>query len=131
MNQFANQLKAQGVSLDLYLQYTGMDQDSLKETYLFRAEYEVKLRLALEKIAALEGLKVTDEEQDEEIKKLADENNLTVDDVKRRIYTEDLRTDMLVTKALDIVKEAAVATEAEEEAPAEAAAEEAAPAEAE
>ena len=50
MNQFANQLKAQGVSLDLYLQYTGMDQDSLKETYLERAENEVKLRLALEKI---------------------------------------------------------------------------------
>lgn len=108
-----------------------MDQDSLKATYLDRAEGEVKLRLALEKIAELEGLKVTDEELEEEIKKLADENNLTVDDVKRRIYTEDLRTDMLVTKALDIVKEAAVATEAEEEAPAEAAAEEAAPAEAE
>ena len=131
MNQFANQLKQQGVSMELYLQYTGMDQDSLKATYLDRAEGEVKLRLALEKIAELEGLKVTDEELEEEIKKLADENNLTVDDVKRRIYTEDLRTDMLVTKALDIVKEAAVATEAEEEAPAEAAAEEAAPAEAE
>ena len=91
--------------MELYLQYTGMDQDSLKATYLDRAEGEVKLRLALEKIAELEGLKVTDEELEEEIKKLADENNLTVDDVKRRIYTEDLRTDMLVTKALDIVKE--------------------------
>ena len=53
MNQFANQLKAQGVPMDMYLQYTGMDQDSLKATYLDRAENEVKLRLALEKIAEL------------------------------------------------------------------------------
>ena len=43
MNQFANQLKAQGVPMDMYLQYTGMDQDSLKATYLDRAENEVKL----------------------------------------------------------------------------------------
>ena len=42
--------------MDLYLQYTGMTQDALKETYLERAENEVKLRLALEKIAALEEL---------------------------------------------------------------------------
>ncbi len=112
MNQFANQLKSQGVSMDLYLQYTGMDQDALKATYLDRAENDVKLRLALEKIAELEGLTVSDEDLDAEIKKLADENNMTVDDVKARILIEDLRTDMLVTKALDLVKEAAVATEA-------------------
>lgn len=115
MNQFANQLKAQGVSLDLYLQYTGMDQDSLKATYLDRAENEVKLRLALEKIAALEKLEVSDEDLEAEVARLADENGLTPEDVKKRIYVEDLREDMLATKAMDLVKEAAVPTDAPEE----------------
>ena len=112
MNQFANQLKAQGVSLDLYLQYTGMDQDSLKETYLERAENEVKLRLALEKITELEKLEVSDEDLEAEVARLAEENNMTPDDVKKRIYVEDLRADMLATKAMDLVKESAVATDA-------------------
>ena len=112
MNQFANQLKAQGVSLDLYLQYTGMDQDALKETYLERAENEVKLRLALEKITELEKLEVSDEDLEAEVARLAEENNMTPDDVKKRIYVEDLRADMLATKAMDLVKESAVATDA-------------------
>ena len=112
MNQFANQLKGQGVSLDLYLQYTGMDQDSLKETYLERAENEVKLRLALEKITELEKLEVSDEDLEAEVARLAEENNMTPDDVKKRIYVEDLRADMLATKAMDLVKESAVATDA-------------------
>ena len=125
MNQFANQLKAQGISMDLYLQYTGMTQDALKETYLERAENEVKLRLALEKVAELEKLEVSDEDLEAEVNRLAEENNLTAEDVKKRIYLEDLREDMLATKAMELVKEAAVATDAPEEteeAPAEEAA---------
>ena len=107
MNQFANQLKAQGISMDLYLQYTGMTQDALKETYLERAENEVKLRLALEKVAELEKLEVSDEDLEAEVNRLAEENNLTAEDVKKRIYLEDLREDMLATKAMELVKEAA------------------------
>ena len=125
MNQFANQLKAQGISMDRYLQYTGMTQDALKETYLERAENEVKLRLALEKVAELEKLEVSDEDLEAEVNRLAEENNLTAEDVKKRIYLEDLREDMLATKAMELVKEAAVATDAPEEteeAPAEEAA---------
>ena len=115
MNQFANQLKAQGISMDLYLQYTGMTQDALKETYLERAENEVKLRLALEKVAEMEKLEVSDEDLEAEVNRLAEENNLTAEDVKKRIYLEDLREDMLATKAMELVKEAAVATDAPEE----------------
>ena len=97
MNQFANQLKAQGISMDLYLQYTGMTQDALKETYLERAENEVKLRLALEKVAELEKLEVSDEDLEAEVNRLAEENNLTAEDVKKRIYLEVLREDMLAS----------------------------------
>ena len=122
MDAFANQLKGQNVDLDLYLQYTGMTKDQLKETYLERAENEVKLRLALEKIAELEGLEVADEELDAELTKLAEQYNMTLDDVKARIPVAEYKLDMLVTKALDLVKDSAVVDNSE---PAEAEAEEA------
>lgn len=108
METFANQLKSQHVDMDLYLQYTGMTQDDLKATYLDRAESEVKLRLALEKIAELEALEVSEEEMDVELTKLAEENNMTLEDVKARIPMQEYKTDMLVTKALDLIKEFAV-----------------------
>ncbi len=113
MNSFANQLKQNGLDMDLYLQYTGMDADSMKATYLERAEGEVKLRLALEKIAELENIVISDEEMDAELQKLADENQLSLDDVKARIPMDDFKTDMLVTKAMDLVKESAVVEAAE------------------
>ncbi|MBS1311859.1 MAG: trigger factor, partial [Ruminococcus sp.] len=122
MDAFANQLKGQNVDLDLYLQYTGMTKDQLKETYLERAENEVKLRLALEKIAELEGLEVADEELDAELTKLAEQYNMTLDDVKARIPVAEYKLDMLVTKALDLVKDSAVVDNSE---PAEAEAEKA------
>lgn len=115
LNQFASQLKAQGVSLNLYLQYTGMDQDSLKATYLDRAEGEVKLRLALEQIAAQEQIEASDEEVEEEIAKIAEEDNMTADEVKARVSLDDLRMDLVVTKAMDFVKDQAVVTEPAEE----------------
>lgn len=127
METFANQLKRQNVDMDLYLQYTGMTQDELKATYLDRAENEVKLRLALEKIAELEALDVSEEEMDAELTKLAEENNMTLEDVKARIPMQEYKTDMLVTKALELVKETAIVdntvVEAEETATEAAAAE--------
>jgi len=127
METFANQLKSQHVDMDLYLQYTGMTQDELKATYLDRAENEVKLRLALEKIAELEALEVSEEEMDAELTKLAEENNMTLEDVKARIPMQEYKTDMPVTKALDLIKESAIVdntvAEAEEAATEEAAAE--------
>ena len=125
METFANQLKSQHVDMDLYLQYTGMTQDELKATYLDRAENEVKLRLALEKIAELEALEVSEEEMDAELTKLAEGNNMTLEDVKARIPMQEYKTDMLVTKALDLIKESAIVdnTVAEEAATEEVAAE--------
>ncbi|MCD7959305.1 MAG: trigger factor [Ruminococcus sp.] len=116
LNQFAAQLQEQGVSMDMYLQYTGMDQDSLKATYLERAEGEVKLRLALEQIAKQENVEVTDEELDEEVKKIAESSSVTEEQIRSAIL-DDVRTDLLVKKALDLVKEAAVIIDAPTEEP--------------
>ncbi len=109
---FEGMLKQQGMGLDLYLQYTGMSMEDFRESNRDRAVNEVKLRLALEKIAELENIEVSEEEIDKSLEELAAANNMTVADVKRRIPMADYVMDMRVTKAIELVKENAVAEEA-------------------
>lgn len=109
---FENMLKQQGMSLDLYLQYTGMDIADFREANRERAESEVKLRLALEKIADLENIEISEEEIDKSLEEIAAANKLTVEQVKRRLPMADYVLDMRVTKAIELVKENAVAEEA-------------------
>ncbi|MCR4644429.1 MAG: trigger factor [Oscillospiraceae bacterium] len=120
VQNFEQMLEQQGMSLDLYLQYTGMDMTDFRESNRDRAVSEVKLRLALESIADQEKLDVTEEEVNESLKGLAEANNMTVDEVKRRIPMLDYLMDLRVGKAVDFVKENAVITEApaEDAAPA-------------
>ena len=118
---FERMLQQQGMKLDQYLQYTGMAIEDFRETQRDRAENEVKLRLALEKIAELENIQLTNDEINESLKGLAEANGLSVDEVKRRIPMADYLMDMRVTKAVELVKDAAeIVPEAPaEEAPAE------------
>ncbi len=105
---FERTLKQQSMSVEIYLQYTGMDMDSFRETFQERAESEVKLRLALEKIADTENLTPSEEEIDNGLKDIAEANNMSIDDVKKRIDFEGYVTDLKVVKAVDFVKENAV-----------------------
>lgn len=108
MRSFEQQLRQQGMDLNLYFQYTGMDMDSMRDTYRDRAESEVKLRLALEKIAELENLEVTEEEINNGLAELAAQNNMDVDTIKRFIPMDEYTADLRVQKAVDLVKENAV-----------------------
>jgi trigger factor len=108
ISEFEARLAQNQMTLDLYFQYTGMDRDDLKATYRDRAENEVKLRLALESIVAKEGLTVEDSEVEEGLAKLAENNHISVDDVKRFISVDDYKMDLLVSKAADLIKESAV-----------------------
>lgn len=108
VSDFEQRLKTQGMGLDMYLQYTGMDLDGFKETFKERAKDEVTLRLALEKIAQLENVEVTDEEVDTYIKEIADANKVNADMVKQFIGVESIKADLSVEKASKIVLESAV-----------------------
>jgi trigger factor len=108
MRSFEQQLQQQGMDLNLYFQYTGTDMDSMRETYRERAESEVKLRLALEKIAEIENLEVTEEEINNSLSELAAANNIDVETVKKFVPMNDYVTDLKVQKAVDLVKENAV-----------------------
>lgn len=108
MRSFDQQLRQQGMDMNLYFQYTGMDADSFRDTYRERAESEVKLRLALEKIAELENIEVFEEEINAGLAEIAAANNMDVEMVKRFIPVGEYTTDLKVQKAVELVKENAV-----------------------
>ncbi len=105
MKEMEMRLRQQGLDLNLYMQYTGMTEDTLREQYAEEAEKQVKVRLALEKIAELENITATDEELAEEFQKLADMYKLDVEKVKELVPEEDIKKDISVDKAMKLVKE--------------------------
>lgn len=108
VSELEQRLAPQGISLDLYMQYTGQTMDTVKKAYAEQAEKQVKLRLALEKIAKLESIEVTEDELKAEFDKLAEAYKLDVDQIKQFIHDDDLKKDIAVGKAVDLIKDAAV-----------------------
>ena len=128
LRDFGYRLQSQGLDLQTYLKYTGQDVQTMRANFLPQAERQVKLRLALEKIAALENLVASDEELEDEYKKLAENYKMDVEKVKNLVASEDLAKDIAVEKAIDFVRDHANVTDAPAEEPKEeAAAEEAKP----
>ncbi len=108
VQELEQRLRAQGMSLDLYMQYTGQSLDTVKKTYEEQANKQVKLRLALEKIAQLENIEVSDEELDEELTKISEQYGVEKEQIKQIVAEEDLRRDVAVGKASELVKDSAV-----------------------
>ncbi len=108
VRDYDNRLRMQGLKLDDYLKYTGMTLDDIRAQMRPRAESQVKTRLALEKIAELESVAVSDEEIEAECAKLAEAYHMEVEKVKSLVDPADIRTDLSVQKAVQIVKDNAV-----------------------
>ncbi len=124
VSEFEYRLRAQGLAMDMYLQYLGMDIAALRESYRDGAEKQVKLRLALEKITELEKIEISDEDVETELKSYADAYDMPLDKIKTLVAAEDVKADLACRKAMDIVKETAVAG-AKKKAPAKKAADDA------
>ncbi len=108
VRDFGYRLQSQGLNLDTYLQYTGMDMEAFRKGFREQAEKSVKLRLALEKIAQLENVEPTAEEVEAEFAKFAEQYKMEVEQIKSMIPEGELVKDLAVGKAMDIVKAAAV-----------------------
>ena len=108
VRDYENRLRMQGLDLDSYFKYTGMTLEKLREQLRPQAEKQVKLRLALEKIAKLEKIKVTKKDIDEEIKRIADSYQMEPDKVREMVPEDSIAEDMKVKKAMELVKEQAV-----------------------
>lgn len=113
---FSYRLAMQGMEFESYLKMTGMTKEQFRQVFKPQALRQVKIRLALEKIAELEGLEVTDEDLNAEFAKLAENNKMDVEKVKELLSAEDLKGDMLCQKANDFVIANAVAVAKKEEA---------------
>ena len=122
IQNFAYQIQQAGMDPDMYLQYTGMTTDDLRAQFRERAETQVKCRLALNKIAELEKVDVTDDDIKARYDEMAKMYEVELDVIEKAFPKEQMAKDLKGSKALDIVKAAAkITTEdhhAEEKAPA-------------
>lgn len=108
VREFDMRLRSQGLDMNTYMQYMGMDPNSLTDMYKDEAEKRVKLRLALETVAVKENIEVSSDDLEEEYKKIAENYKMEVEQVKASIPEESLTEDIKVEKALNLVKDNAV-----------------------
>lgn len=109
INGFAQRLSGQGMSLEMYMKYTGMNMDALKASLRDGAEKQVKLMLAVEKIAELEGIEATDEEVEAKYAEMAEMYKMDAEQLKKIISADDVKTDVRNGKAVQLVVDNAVA----------------------
>ncbi len=102
----------QGLSFETYLQYTGMTMEAYREQAKESAVRNVKVRLALDLIAAAEGLDCTEEEIEAEYEKFAQQYNMPVEEIKKVVSADALKEDMLKEKAIEFVVASAKVTTA-------------------
>lgn len=108
MREMDMDLQQRGLSLDIYMKYTGMDIETFKSQFHTRAVRQVKLKLALEKVAELENIEVTEEELAKEYEDIAAGYKMNVEDVKKAIDENMLKKEIAVEKAMNLIKESAV-----------------------
>lgn len=105
VQDFSYRLQMQGMDINTYLKFTGSGIEGLRDSMREQAEKQVKIRLALEKIAALENLTATDEDVAAEYEKLAKAYNMEADKIKAYVPEAEMKKDIVVNKALDFVKD--------------------------
>lgn len=108
VRDYANRLQMQGIDLKTYLSYLGQDMESFRANFKVAAEKQVKTALALEKVAELENIKASEEDIEEEIKKLAEMYQMEADQIKAAVPSEQLAADIELRKAIDFVVENSV-----------------------
>ncbi len=105
VRDYDTRLRQNGLDLKTYFQYTGLTLDALREQMRPQAERQVKVRLALEKIAELEKITVSADEIAAEYKRIADMYGVPEEQVKSLIKEEDITADLKVAGAMKFVKE--------------------------
>jgi len=111
MEDFAQRMQAQGLSLQQYFQFSGMTAEKYKEQMKPRALKNIQSRLVLEAVAKAENIEATEEDLDAEMTRMAEMYKMEVDKVKELIsdyQREEMKKDIAIQKAVDLVTEAAV-----------------------
>ena len=106
LQEYAQQLSYQGLSLEQYMQFTGMTPDVMKEQIKPQALKRIQSRLVLEAVVAAEGIQVSDEEFDAEMKKMAEAYQMEEDKLKELMgdrEKESITLDIAVQKAVELI----------------------------
>ena len=109
VQDFGYRVQMQGMTLDQYLKMTGTEMGAFRAMFQGQAERQVKSRLALEKVAELENIAISDKELDEEYAKMAEQYKMDVEKVKSIVAADALAADLKVSEALELVKKNAKA----------------------
>ena len=105
MHQYEENLKMQGITLDMFYQFTNSTAEDLEKQMQKEAEKRVKYRFMLEEIATLEKVEVTDEEANKEAEDLAKKYNTTKDELLAQIGGIDaLKYELEMQKVIEILK---------------------------
>lgn len=106
VQDMARRMQSQGLSLDMYLKYTGMTVEQMKEQARPDAEKRIRTRLVLEAVAQAENIQISDEKVDEEIAKMAEAYKMEVDKLKSYMSESDIKQmkeDLAVQQAVDLL----------------------------
>lgn len=124
VNEFAQNLQMQGMNIDMYLQYTGLQKDQLVEQFKPQAKTRIQNSLVLEAVAKAENIEASDEDLEAEYGKMAVQYNMPVDNIKKVFgeseqYKDDMKKDIALRKAAELIaanaKETREAKKADEE----------------
>ena len=113
VQDFEYRISQQGLKLADYLKYMGMNIEQFRAQFKDQADKQVKMRLAMEAIVAKEGITASDEEFEEEVKRIADAYKMEADKVKSIVDAAAVKADLAINKAIDFVKEKANVVTAE------------------
>ncbi|MBB5172657.1 trigger factor [Texcoconibacillus texcoconensis] len=109
LQEFSQRLQAQGMSLDMYYQFAGTDEEGMKEQFKEDAEKRVRMNLTLEAIAEAEGLEATDEDVEAELDNMAEMYQRSKEEIKQILAMQGgvdmLKGDLKVRKAIDFLVE--------------------------
>ena len=110
VRDFDYRLSQQGLRLADYLKYIGGDEAKFREGFKEQAEKQVKMRLALEAVAKAENIEASEEDFENEVKRIADTYKMEVEKVRSIIPVAEVKKDLAVNKAIDFIKSKAEIT---------------------
>ena len=106
--EYAQQLQSQGIPVDMYLKYQGLDADKFKETLIPQADTRIRTRLVLEAVVEAEKIEISDEEFDAELARLAEQYKMEKEEIGKFIgdfEKEQMKKDLAVQKAITLLVE--------------------------
>ncbi|HBI64662.1 MAG TPA: trigger factor [Clostridiales bacterium] len=108
MQDYGYRIQQQGISLEDYVKQMGMEMSAFRGIFRQQAERQVKVSLAVRKIAELEGIEPSEEDINAEYSRLAEQYGMKEEQVRQFVPTDSIKSDLTMSKTLEMLKDNAV-----------------------